>query len=747
MPLCLCGMGQERASKIAMIEKQENHAQPVSAFSPQRRRDILLGLIPVVLASTKSQLEAFVLRLIQACYAASENITDTAQVRLYLDCADQLKKGGAPFGSLILLRLEKLLKQESAALEGAKPEASTGKDDELQLVSYAEMDDYVLLAKVARPLELVHTDQLQSLATRLGSLFGREDLTLAQIPCRPGVFLQAINESWVEFCRADEAHGLLLQIVEQQPDVFIDLAPVVHDVNESLIRQGILPSLTDSYRIKKSGDGVNRKSKEEVDAGLRRMLGGDGAGGGAGSAGGAGAGGGADGGEGNLQNQLMQLTAVNNQLLGFLASMQQKLMDPKLVDIVNANPLSTEVLSNIKTQAPQGSLTKVDENAIDLLSQIFEMVFRDQHIPKEMKALIGFLQVPILKAALIDKEFFFKEEHPARRLVESLTHSSLGWDQDRGQDDPLYQSMKRVVDRVQKDFDQEVSVFTEASNELDNFIKQEEQSSSQELAAPIGHAMKAEKLNLAQKNARAEVMTRIASGEVAPFIESFLENSWTQVLTIAYSLQEERPELIDNAIATTNDLIWSVQPKITKEQRSELLGKLPTVVARLNKWLDVIKWEGAERQHFLSELADNHAAIVRAPLAAKKGQQVALSLAAAKQVEERRLEKQAAAPAVTGPDEFDEKIKQVARGSWLDFKPKDGEVRRAKLSWVSPMRSLFIFTTRKKEETFQLTDVQFAQMFRGGEVQPVVVEGLVERALAEALASANDPKGVQKRAA
>lgn len=742
-----------------VIEKKENDARPAAAFSAQRSKDILLNLIPIATLAVKPQLDEFIQRLIQALYAASENCNDTAQARLYIGCAELLKKNNNPFTTLAVLRLEKLLKQETGALEKSNPEVTVNKDEELQLVSYAEMDNQMLLVKAARPFEIKYADQLHALSTRLANLLGREEWPVSQIPLRPAIFLQAVNEGWTEFNPEAETHALLLPLLQQQADVFVDLAPVLHAVNEALVKQGVLPTLTDSYRIKKSGEGVSRKNKEEIDAGLRRMLGGDGGGGGGGNGSGGGSGGGGSGGGGgaggsgggtgdvNLQNQLMQLTAVNNQLLGFLAGMQRNLLDPQLANVVNANPLSTEVLSNIKTQAPQGSLTKVDENAIDLLSQIFEMVFRDQHIPTEMKALIGFLQVPILKAALIDKEFFFKEEHPARKLVETLTQSSVGWDQQKGQDDPLYQNMKRAVDRVQKDFDQEVSVFTEATSELDTFLKQEEQSSSQELAAPISNAMKEEKIIQARKTASDEVTARIATGEVEPFVETFLESRWVSVLTIAYTLQDEKPEVVESSLATMDELIWSVRPKITKEERKELLGKLPSIVSRLNKWLDVIKWEGEERQKFFAELADSHASIVRAPLVVKKEKQAELSLEVAKKAAERRLEKQAAAPSKPGPDEFDAMIRQVERGTWLDFKPAEGVARRAKLSWVSPMRSLFIFTTRKKEETFQLTDEQFAQMFRNGEVQPVVVEGLVERALAEAFASANDPKGGQKRAA
>lgn len=714
----------------------------------ERRSQILHGLVPVASHTTKIQLESFVARLTEALFAASEDCTDTAQARLHIDCANALKKNGNFLVTFASAKFDKSLRHEMAVLDKAPVAATARKDDELELVSYSEMDNRMLLSKAARPFELKHTDQLQSLATRLTSLLGRDELTMQQNPFRPEIFMSALNEGWTEFNQDAEAHPLLLALLQRQPDLFIDLGPVLHDLNQALIVKGILPSLTDSYRIKKSGDGVNKKSTEEINAELRRRLMGDGNGGGGG--GGSGGGGGEVGGDpSQLQNQVMQLAAANQQLMGFLAGMQKNMFDAG--SIVNSNPLSTEVLSSIKQQAPQGSLNRVDENAIDLLSQIFEMVFHDQHIPKEMKALIGFLQVPILKAALIDKDFFFKQEHPARKLVETLTQSSMGWDQEKGQDDPLYQNMKRAVDRVQKDFDQEVSVFSDVTSEFDHYLKQEEQSASQTLAAPISSALKAEKINLARKSAKNEVALRIGTGEVVAFVEAFLENKWVSVLTIAYSLQDEKPEVVESAVTTMDDLIWSVQPKISKEERKEFLARLPSILARLNKWLNVVQWEDEDRKQFFADLAETHASIVRSPLPISPARQVELSIEVAKKAAERRLEKQAQAQAQaaqeTGPDEFDEKLKEFKRGAWFNFTPKEGEPRRAKLSWVSPMHSLFIFTTNKKEETFQLTDAQFAQKFRDGEAQEVVVDGLVERALAEAFASANDPKGAQKRAA
>ncbi|HSY27718.1 MAG TPA: DUF1631 family protein, partial [Burkholderiaceae bacterium] len=341
-----------------------------------------------------------------------------------------------------------------------------------------------------------------------------------------------------------------------------------------------------------------------------------------------------------VANQGAQATLTSSQLLSFLSSMQN-LQVAHQQNGVQSQPAPTPVLASIKAQAPQGTMNRVDESTIDLLTKIFDVVFRDQNIPSEIKGLISFLQVPVLKAALVDKEFFFKEEHPARRLIELLTKTSVGWDQSKGQDDPLYQTIKRNVNRVQMDFDQQATIFSDVVADLENFLQQEEIKSAEELSEPIAQALKQEKLVQATKTARSEVAMRIGTGEVVAFVETFLENKWVPVLTLAYSIQEEKPRAVESALKTMDDLIWSVKPKITMEERKELIAKLPSMLSILNKWLNLVKLDDTERLQFFAELAECHASIVRAPLEMSPQRRLEIAMEAAKEAAERRLQKKA----------------------------------------------------------------------------------------------------------
>ena len=389
-------------------------------------------------------------------------------------------------------------------------------------------------------------------------------------------------------------------------------------------------------------------------------------------------------------------------------------------------------LPRLKASIPKGSLSRGDESTIDLLAKVFDTVFVDPNIPKEMRDLIQFLQIPVLKAALADKNFFFEEAHPARRMINLL--SSMGLDQ-RDSDDPLFKAMQRSVERVGDEADDTAGLFTAAVAELEDSIRAEEKFEVQAIAAPIEAALKQEKVVAATRSAKSAVAARVSSGEVVAVLETFLEKKWTSVLTVAYSVEDDKPGAVGSATRTMDDLIWSVKPKITREERKSLIAKLPGLLATLNQWLDIIKWQEAERLQFFAELAECHASIVRAPLDISAERQLEIAVEVAQQDAMRRLEKDKAAQtaAEVAPDEAEVTVEALERGAWLAFTQPDGSVRKAKLAWVSPLKTLYIFSLGARQESFSLPVEKLAAGLRQDKVSIVQINGVVERALSQAM--------------
>jgi hypothetical protein len=826
------------------------------------QQELLDSLVGIVSKHAKEQIVAMTNRVVAAFLDVSSAGLDARTVFQRVKAGNLLKTNSYAYFHIAVTTLEKALRKEMLELAPVGQKSVKAAPSALSLVPFEEMDSKVTLGGISRAFEVEHSEALATLNVRLGFLLERDVLRMNQNPFRPEVFLMAFSDAWCEFEPELENHQLIQPLLK--PEILFDLAPLYEELNQSLMRKGVLPGSVDSLRIKKTDSAAAAKAKRATTQAalqkqLREFLSGEGpapeamnefgidipmipdlpslpqgtggwrpsgaqafgasapapapapavhaAPGGfpslsgiqiqAPAAGYPAAQGGypapaqggypapaqggypapAQGGapwQGQAQMPgggapmiaapgMMQpagggqpMSAGSNQpLLDFIAQIQQNMpaMQPGAgfgamqgggapAGPGVSLPPNVFYLPRLKESMPAGSLTRGAESTIDLLSRIFETVSLDDNIPRETRELIQFLQIPVLKAALVDKDFFFEEAHPARRMIDLM--SRMGVEQSKGADDPLFKAMQRSVDRVGRDASQELGVFAEAVAELEASIQAEESVAAAAIQEPIAQALKQEKRTAATRSARNAVAIRVGKGEVIAIVETFLEKKWTSVLTVAYQVEEDKPGAVGNATKTMDDLIWSVKPKVTAQQRKELIGKLPGLLVTLNRWLDVIKWQDAERLQFFAELAECHASIVRAPIELSPDRQLEIAVEVAQQDAIRRIEKEQALAAQeeAAIDDAVLAVEALERGSWYEFTMEDASVRKVKLAWISPLKTLYIFSTGARQEAFSLSSEKLAETFRNGKVRSLQVDGVVSRALTEAMekvGAVNDP--------
>lgn len=735
----------------------DNSLRPVAPLSATTA-DVWHALIQQATHLSVAQLDAFSARLSNALFAASEQSGDAKEASLSFSAGHLLKNNAYAFYYLTSAKIEASFRKEVQSLRADVSLKASQDDIAMTLVSYEEMDRKLALGRVSRAIELTNAEELAALNMRLGKVLDRESLSIAQNPFRPEVFLNTLQAAWCEFSTDAASHQLILPLL--RVDILFELTPILRALNETLVARGILPDLQESYRVKRSvGSEDGRKpelSNSEIAKKLKRYFTQQDApveqfyaesepGNNAGrrSAGGYQQGQSAGGhhqeyvnapnADGGAPQANAPCNAVDTKLFQYLADLQKNMAMRQLV----SGAQEAMRLSQMRELMPEMPSGGVEKNTVELLSKVFDTVFHNQDIPPKIKELIGLLQVPVLKAALMDKDFFFQENHPARRLVDLLSKYSASWDQQKGTEDPIFQTMQRNVSRVQQEFDQKIELFDEVVSELENFMEKEEAARAAEIAEPINRALQREKFKQANISATNEVALRVGTGEVAAFVETFLENRWVKVLTLAYSVKDDKPHAIADAIKTMDELIWSVKPKITLAQRQEMVNRLPAVLSRLNKWLSLIKWEDADRMQFFADLAECHASIVRAPLDLTPERQLELAVEVAQKAAERRIEKRALAEqgieTEIAPDDFVDMVANLERGVWLQFTKKDGSTHNVRLAWVSPMRSLYIFTSSQKEKSFSVSTEELEQNFRDKKAQILVLDKVVDRALMAAL--------------
>jgi hypothetical protein len=766
-----------------MSSSQDQTPAVRKAASPQQATlDALAG---IAAGYVKEHLTAMTARMAAALGDVGQQQGDPQEVYRRVKSARLLKDNAYAFFHLasgaIELALHRELDRLAPQAAAKRPSAAT-----LSLVPLDEMDSRLALGALARPFDIAHADALATLAVRLGMLLGRGVLRADGNPFRPEVFLGAIEEAWREFEPETDAHGLILTLL--RPDIVFDFAPLLESLIAAL-RKGGQPGSVDAYRIQKTDDAAAAKAaragqRAALADQLRKLFGDDGgddgvplipdlpdlpsgsggwrpSGAGAFASGQAGlaaqapagvqpapgfaapagmpaqapagfAPGQADAAPAGWSAALRGALAQNQgaaPLLDLLARIEPVLAQEPQAGASGAQAPNVFYLPRLKQSLPQGSLPRGDERTLDLLSRVFETVLLDDSIPPRTRELLQLLQVPVLKAALLDKNFFFEEAHPARRLVDLM--SRVGWDQRQNPNDPLFQAMQRSVARAGE---AKPDAFASAVAELEAGIAADESARDAALAAPVATAIKQEKHEVAARQARDAVALRVQAGDVVDVVSGFLEQRWTTVLTFAHTIEDARPGAVGNATRVMDDLIWSVKPKATQEQRKALIARLPRLLATLNKWLDAIKWQDAERLQFFARLAEYHAAIVRAPVEMSPERQLELATLAAQQDALRRVEiENAAAEQAAARAAEVSAVDGLERGMWLEFRAGDG-TRKVKLAWVSPLRTLFIFSGAGRREAFSLPADKLAVALDDGSARVLAIDGVVGQVLSEAMA-------------
>jgi hypothetical protein len=421
------------------------------------------------------------------------------------------------------------------------------------------------------------------------------------------------------------------------------------------------------------------------------------------------------------------------------------------------------VLRDLQESPLGAKANQLEAMTIELVAMLFDFIFETKDLPDSMKVLIGRLQIPVLKAAMLDGAFFSKKSHPSRLFVNALAQAGIGWSPTMGTDDPLYKKIESLVHRVLDEFNDDIGLFDTLREDLENFLVEEEKSAEVNIQSSADEINQRDRQEIARVVSRAEIEKRLQAHSVPNFLGGFLREKWIGTLS-GLHLKGEESEAWTAALTTLDDLVWSVQPKRTAEERKRLIAMLPNLLKRLHGGLQSTTWEAGEREAFMSNLVEAHAAAVKPSLAAVPSPTTAVAEAAAAAAEEAtaqgdaetaakaRALAEAMAPAPPPPppeepavevvqDRYAEIAATLERGMWIEFEGDDGQLAFAKLAWISPLRGTYLFTNRQGQKAVSLTADELADRFRNDRARLVEAEPLVDRAFVSMMASLEEKFG------
>jgi exonuclease VII small subunit len=280
-------------------------------------------------------------------------------------------------------------------------------------------------------------------------------------------------------------------------------------------------------------------------------------------------------------------------------------------------PGTTNVLRELKGTAFGTGLGYLDSMTLDIVTLLFDQIFDDSKIPSAMKGLIGRLQIPMLKVAILDKTFFSKKTHPARKLLDALGEVALGLPADFGTGSPLYARLENINQRLIDGFQDSIDIFDALRTELEQLLAEENHRAEEESRATAQRIEQKEKLAVAKAVAQQEIMRRAKSNRIPTAVLKFLAGQWVKLLLIAHAKHGADSDAFQSALATMDLLIWSVTPMQSLEERRQLAARLPGLLKRINVGMQLVGTDEAARRTFFSKLMRCHTKVINGPATEK----------------------------------------------------------------------------------------------------------------------------------
>lgn len=399
------------------------------------------------------------------------------------------------------------------------------------------------------------------------------------------------------------------------------------------------------------------------------------------------------------------------ELLGALTLLQSQISSLPMA----GSPLATQAdvtrdVAQLKAQllAQIGQLrgqqtthvSGIDEDTIDLVGMLFEFILEDHNLPAEMQVLLARLQIPYLKAGLIDRRMFAHKTHPARQLLDALADAAKGWSVEGDRDGRLYDKVKSIVERLLHDFDDDIAIFQRLATELQEFLdisrKRAELAEQRVAESTRGR----EKLEHARRRAAQEIVGRIGGESLPPLIYGVLTRAWANYIVLTLLRQGEESPEFHESLRFIDDFVASTHAAHDAENRRRLRSLLPGIERSLRRGLASVAFQEADTEQLLVQLhAFYRQQLGEAPAASEPPASEMPLPQAIQAIEEPSAPEPEDESETLSDDAFDERYLSQARelkvGQWLEFVAEDGTSDRAKLSWVSPISGRYLFVNRR----------------------------------------------------
>jgi hypothetical protein len=402
----------------------------------------------------------------------------------------------------------------------------------------------------------------------------------------------------------------------------------------------------------------------------------------------------------------------------------------------------------------QAASTSAEKATIEIVALMFQSLLAEDRIPPGIRVWFARLQMPVLRVAIAEPEFFGSLQHPARLLIDRMGSCVLGFDV-TVTGSVMEAEIKRVVQVIEQYPETGRRVFELVYDEFDKFLSRflSEQGS---VAHVVGLAQQLEQKEIMTIQYTIEMRSMLDGMPVREEIREFLFKVWAEVLAIAAMKkgpQHEQTLLLKQAAA---DLVWAASAKPNRIDRTRVIAALPGQLLLLRQGMALLGLDKGAQDAQLKVISDTLAAAFMSKTDAipfEKVQALARRLTnledylSDQDVGDLPLDTDSLVTMIgidaakvevigNGGSQPTEAMRAWARelqpGSWFNL-DHNGKISHVQFAWCSERKQLHLFAAADGRN-FLIQMRRLAAYLQAGLLVPTEEEALTVRATRDALA-------------
>ena len=284
-------------------------------------------------------------------------------------------------------------------------------------------------------------------------------------------------------------------------------------------------------------------------------------------------------------------------------------MAPRL----NVRNTLTNILKQQESKAGPRRVDQADTDVINLVSMLFDFILDDDNLPIRVKALIGRLQIPVLKVAIADKSFLNRGGHPARKLLNELARAGIGLNDETDQlkNDMVFNKISQTVQKVLDEYSNDVSLFETVLEDFSQFMHQEVRR-----AEMIEHRTKAAeegriRSEIAKRDVALALQEKVDNKFLPTVVAKIIDGPWSNYLYLVHLKQGKESKAWQSGLRIVDALVASVSHQEDPLDKKKLFSTVPALLKNLRAGFTTISMNPFDMGQMLNELEQIQMQVLR----------------------------------------------------------------------------------------------------------------------------------------